>query len=158
MVAHLAAQAAVRRSVAGPAFDASVNVLGGARLLDCCRRAGVRRVIYSSSGGAGYGDTDVLPTPEDHPAAAGVALRRHQGHRRALPRVLGRAVRASRASTLRSRTSTGPRQDPAGEAGVIAIFCPGSSPEQPRVVNGDGNQTRDYVYVEDVADANRRAP
>ncbi len=65
-VAHLAAQAAVGRSVVDPAFDASVNIGGGLNLLDCCRRFGVRRMIYSSSGGAGYGDTDVIPTPEEH--------------------------------------------------------------------------------------------
>src|SRR5262249_56091392 len=63
----LAAQAAVPRSVADPSFDASVNVLGSLNLLDYCRRFGVKRMIYSSSGGAGYGDTDVIPTPEDHP-------------------------------------------------------------------------------------------
>ena len=67
-VAHLAAQASVARSVADPAFDASVNIGGGLNLLDCCRRFGVRRMIYSSSGGAGYGDTDMIPTPEEHPA------------------------------------------------------------------------------------------
>ncbi len=68
VVAHLAAQAAVGRSVTDPVYDASVNVGGGLNLLDCCRRFGVRRVIYSSSGGAGYGDTDMIPTPETHPS------------------------------------------------------------------------------------------
>ena len=68
VVAHLAAQASVGRSVTDPAFDASVNIGGGVALLECCRRYGVKRVIYSSSGGAGYGDTDVIPTPESHPS------------------------------------------------------------------------------------------
>ena len=69
VVVHVAAQAAVSRSVADPRFDASVNVLGTIGLLEACRRAGVRRVVYTSTGGAAYGDTDVVPTPEDHPIA-----------------------------------------------------------------------------------------
>jgi UDP-glucose 4-epimerase len=155
-VAHLAAQAAVGRSVAEPAFDASVNILGGLNLLDCCRRAGVRRVIYSSSGGAGYGDTDVLPTPEDHPTLPaspyGVSKVAVELYLRAWGGLFGTS-----GISLRYANVYGPRQDPAGEAGVVAIFCHRLLTEQTPVINGDGEQTRDYVYVGDVADANLRA-
>jgi UDP-glucose 4-epimerase len=152
-VAHLAAQATVSRSVAHPAFDASVNVLGGLNLLDCCRRAGVRRFIYSSSGGAAYGDTDVIPTPEDHPTRPaspyGVSKVALELYLQAWDGLFGTA-----SISLRYANVYGPRQDPAGEAGVVAIFCHRLLTGQPPIINGDGGQTRDYVYVEDVAAAN----
>ena len=155
-VAHLAAQAAVGRSVADPAFDASVNIQGGLNLLDCCRRAGVRRVIYSSSGGAGYGDTDVLPTPEDHPTLPaspyGISKVAIELYVRAWGELFGTS-----GISLRYANVYGPRQDPAGEAGVVAIFCHRLLTGQTPIINGDGEQTRDYVYVEDVAAANLRA-
>jgi UDP-glucose 4-epimerase len=156
VVAHLAAQAAVGRSVADPAFDASVNVLGGLNLLECCRRAGVKRVIYSSSGGAGYGDTDVLPTPETHislPASPyGVAKVAMEHYTAALG-----AIHGWSAVSLRYANVYGPRQNPAGEAGVVAIFCHQLLRREPCVINGDGKQTRDYTYVADVAAANLAA-
>ena len=155
-VAHLAAQAAVGRSVSDPLFDASVNVLGGLNLLDCCRRFGVGRIIYSSSGGAGYGETDVLPTPEDHPTlpmspygVSKVALEMYVSAWRQMFGVSG--------VSLRYANVYGPRQDPEGEAGVVAIFCHRLLTGQTPIINGDGEQTRDYVYVEDVAAANLRA-
>jgi UDP-glucose 4-epimerase len=155
-VAHLAAQAAVGRSVTQPAFDASVNILGGLNLLDCCRRAGVRRIIYSSSGGAAYGDTDVIPTPEDHPTRPaspyGVSKVALELYLQAWNGIFGTV-----GISLRYANVYGPRQDPAGEAGVIAIFCHRLLTGQPPTINGDGHQTRDYVYVEDVAAANLRA-
>ena len=155
-VAHLAAQAAVGRSVAEPAFDASVNILGGLNLLACCRRAGVRRVIYSSSGGAGYGDTDVLPTPEEHPTLPmspyGISKVTIEQYLRAWGDLFGTS-----GISLRYANVYGPRQDPAGEAGVVAIFCHRLLTGQTPIINGDGTQTRDYVYVEDVAAANLRA-
>jgi UDP-glucose 4-epimerase len=156
VVVHIAAQAAVSRSVADPRFDASVNVLGTIALLEACRRAGVRRAVYTSTGGAGYGDTDVLPTPEDHPlrpsspyGVSKVTAERYLECWAGLTR--GRAL------TLRLANVYGPRQDPAGEAGVIAIFASRLLAGAPCVVNGDGEQTRDYVYVGDVADAVARA-
>ena len=156
VVAHLAAQASVSRSVTDPMFDASVNVLGGLNLLDCCRRFGVRRVIYSSSGGAGYGDTDVLPTSEDHPTLpmspygiTKVAMEHYVSAWSAIFGISGIA--------LRYANVYGPRQNPQGEAGVVAIFCHRLLTGQTPVINGDGEQTRDYVYVEDVAAANLRA-
>ncbi len=156
VVAHLAAQAAVSRSVADPAFDASVNILGGLNLLDCCRWVGVRRLIYSSSGGAGYGDTDAIPTPEGHPllpaspyGIAKVAMEHYLAAWGSIHGISG--------VSLRYANVYGPRQNPAGEAGVVAIFSHRLLTGQTPVINGDGEQTRDYVFVEDVADANLRA-
>jgi UDP-glucose 4-epimerase len=155
-VVHIAAQAAVSRSVADPRFDASVNVLGTIELLEACRRAGVPRVIYTSTGGAGYGDTDVLPTPEDHPlrpsSPYGVSKITAERYLDCWAGLTG-----GRALTLRLANIYGPRQDPAGEAGVIAIFTARLLGGQPCIVNGDGEQTRDYLYVGDVANAISRA-
>jgi UDP-glucose 4-epimerase len=156
VVVHIAAQAAVSRSVADPRFDASVNVLGTIGLLEACRRAGVGRVIYTSTGGAAYGDTDVLPTPEDHPlrpsSPYGVSKITAERYLECWAGLTG-----GRPLTLRLANVYGPRQDPAGEAGVIAIFTSRLLSGAPCVVNGDGEQTRDYVYVGDVADAVARA-
>ena len=152
-VAHLAAQASVGRSVSDPAFDASVNVGGGLNLLDCCRRFDVRRMIYSSSGGAGYGDTDLIPTSEDHPSRPAspygitkVAMEQYLEAWGALWGLTG--------VSLRYANVYGPRQNPHGEAGVVAIFCSRLLAGQPLVINGDGLQTRDFVHVSDVAAAN----
>ncbi len=156
VVVHVAAQAAVSRSVADPRFDASVNVLGTIGLLEACRRAGVRRAVYTSTGGAAYGDTDVVPTPEDHPlrpaSPYGVSKTTAERYLECWA-----GLTDSRAMTLRLANVYGPRQDPAGEAGVIAIFSSRLLSGAPCVVNGDGEQTRDYVYVGDVADAIVRA-
>lgn len=155
-VVHAAAQATVARSVADPIEDASVNVLGTIAVLEASRRAGVRRVVYISTGGAAYGDTDALPTPEDHPArpaspygVSKLAAERYVEH-------WARATGAS-AIVLRLANVYGPRQDPHGEAGVIAIFAHRLVRGEPCLVNGDGAQTRDYVHVEDVCDAVARA-
>jgi len=156
VVAHLAAQPSVGRSVNDPVFDASVNIVGGLQLLDCCRRFSVRRIIYSSSGGAGYGDTDVLPTPEEHPTRPaspyGVAKVAMEQYLQAWGRIHGIS-----AISLRYANVYGPRQDPLGECGVVAIFCHRLLRGEPPVINGTGEQTRDYVYVEDIAAANVRA-
>jgi len=155
-VVHTAAQAAVSRSVADPAFDASVNVVGTANLLEAARRAGVTRVVYTSTGGAAYGDTDVLPTPEDHPARAtspyGVSK---VAAERYLECWMG--LTGGTALALRLANVYGPRQNPHGEAGVIAIFCHRLLAGEACLVYGDGEQTRDYVFVEDVAEAAVRA-
>ena len=156
VVVHVAAQAAVSRSVGDPRFDASVNVLGTIALLEACRRAGVRRAVYTSTGGAAYGDTSVLPTPEDHPlrpaSPYGVSKVTAERYLECWAGLTG-----GRGLTLRLANVYGPRQDPAGEAGVIAIFTSRLLADAPCVVNGDGEQTRDYVYVGDVADAVARA-
>ncbi len=152
-VSHLAAQASVGRSVSDPAFDASVNIGGGLNVLDCCRRFDVRRMIYSSSGGAGYGDTDLIPTSEDHPTRPAspygitkVAMEQYLEAWGALWGLTG--------VSLRYANVYGPRQNPHGEAGVVAIFCSRLLAGQPLVINGDGLQTRDFVHVSDVAAAN----
>jgi UDP-glucose 4-epimerase len=156
VVAHLAAQASVGRSVTDPVFDASVNVGGGLGLLECCRRFGVRRIIYSSSGGAGYGDTDVIPTPEMHPTLPispyGITKVAMEHYVNAWSGIYGMS-----GISLRYANIYGPRQNPQGEAGVIAIFCHRLLTGQTPMINGDGEQTRDYTYVEDVAAANVRA-
>jgi UDP-glucose 4-epimerase len=156
VVAHLAAQAAVSRSVVDPEFDASVNVQGGLRLLQCCRRFRVRRVIYSSSGGAGYGDTDAIPTSEEHPTQPaspyGVSKVAFELYLAAWG-----ALHGASGLSLRYANIYGPRQNPLGEAGVVAIFCHRLLTGERPVINGDGEQTRDFVYVGDVAVANLRA-
>ena len=156
VVSHLAAQASVGRSVTDPIFDASVNVVGGLGLLECCRRFGVRRIIYSSSGGAGYGDTEVIPTPESHPTLPispyGITKVAMEYYVNAWSGIFGIS-----GISLRYANIYGPRQNPQGEAGVIAIFCHRLLTGQSPIINGDGDQTRDYTYVEDVALANLRA-
>ena len=155
-VVHVAAQAAVARSTADPLTDASVNVLGTIGLLASCRRRNVRRVVYISTGGAAYGDTDVIPTPEDHPARPtspyGVSKVAAESYLTCWQGITG-------VSTLSLRLANvyGPRQNPLGEAGVIAIFAHRLLGGEPCVVHWDGEQTRDYVYVQDVADAVSRA-
>ena len=151
-VVHVAAQTAVGRSVADPLFDASVNVLGTLAILEAARRARVGRAVFTSSGGAGYGDTDVLPTPEEHPArpASPYGVAKIAGE---LYLDCWAGLTGGRALALRLANVYGPRQDPRGEAGVVAIFAARLVAGQECVVNGDGEQTRDYVYVEDVADA-----
>jgi UDP-glucose 4-epimerase len=152
-VAHLAAQASVGRSVTDPAFDASVNIGGGLNLLDCCRRFGVRRIIYSSSGGAGYGDTDLIPTSEEHPTRPASPYGITKVTMEQYVEVWGTLWGMSGIS-LRYANVYGPRQNPHGEAGVVAIFCSRLLAGEPPVINGDGLQTRDFVHVSDVAAAN----
>ena len=155
-VVHLAAQASVGRSVANPQLDAEINVLGSLNLLECARRAGTRRFVYISTGGAGYGDTDVVPTPESHPTrpvspygTSKVAAELYLGCWEALHGLSG--------VVLRLAVRVLPRPVDVGEAGVIAIFTDRLLGGEPCVINGDGLQTRDYVYVGDVAEAALRA-
>ncbi len=156
VVIHHAAQAEVRRSVEDPRFDADVNVLGGVNIFECCRRFAVARVIYASSGGAAYGDTEVLPTPEDHPTRPtspyGVSKLTAEHYLACWSQLYG-----IRGLAFRYANVYGPRQSPAGEAGVVAIFAHRLLAGEPVVVNGDGLQTRDYVYVGDIANANLAA-
>jgi len=156
VVNHHAAQMDLRRSVRDPAFDAQVNILGSLNLLECCRRVGVKRLLFSSTGGAIYGDGALLPTPEDHPTRPASP---YGISKLAVEHYLGcwEAVHGIRAFALRYANVYGPRQNPAGEAGVIAIFAHRLVGGTEAVINGDGEQTRDYVYVGDVADANLRA-
>jgi UDP-glucose 4-epimerase len=151
-VIHLAAQASVSRSVANALLDAEINVLGSINLFECCRRAGAQRVVYVSTGGAGYGDTDVIPTPEDHPSRP-VSPYGTSKVAAELYLACWEALYGLRGAVLRLANIYGPRQDPHGEAGVVAIFTDRLLREEPCIINGDGLQTRDYTYVGDVAEA-----
>lgn len=156
VVDHHAAQMDLRRSVRDPAFDAQVNILGSLNLLECCRRVGVKRLLFASTGGAIYGDGALLPTPEDHPTRPASP---YGISKLAVEHYLAcwEAVHGIRAFALRYANVYGPRQNPAGEAGVVAIFAHRLVAGTEAVINGDGEQTRDYVYVGDVAEANLRA-
>jgi UDP-glucose 4-epimerase len=153
IVDHHAAQIDVRRSVQDPVLDASVNILGGLRLLEACARHGVRKFVYASTGGALYGEGRVLPATEDHPinpeSPYGVSKHtlEHYLH-------LWRLLHGLDFTVLRYPNVYGPRQNPHGEAGVNAIFIglmlQGKSPH----IFGSGEQVRDYLYVEDVVRAN----
>ncbi len=154
VICHQAAQIDVRRSMADPRFDADVNVGGLLNLMQAAVAAGsVEHVVFASSGGATYGDTDVIPTPESHPqrpvscyGAAKAASEIYLG--------VYRANHGIKITALRYANVYGPRQDPHGEAGVVAIFCGRLLDGKPCTIYGDGGQTRDYVFVGDVARAN----
>lgn len=143
----------MRRSVSEPAFDADVNVLGTLRLLERCRHYGVERVIFASTGGAIYGEQRAFPAPEDHPqypvSPYGVSKLAGERYLHFYRTQYGLSYTA-----LRYANVYGPRQDPHGEAGVVAIFSGNLAEDRVSKINGGGEQTRDYVYVEDVARAN----
>ncbi len=153
-VFHLAAQIDVRKSVADPAFDASINVGGTATLLEAAREAGMPRFVLISTGGAIYGEGEgrELPLPEDTEVAPlspyGLSKFAAEGYLGLYQRLYGLP-----GISLRLGNVYGPRQDPLGEAGVIAIFCGRLRAGEPAVVFGDGRQTRDYIYVGDVVSA-----
>ena len=151
-VFHLAAQIDVRRAVLDPGYDAAVNVGGTAVMLEAARAAGTRRFLLASTGGAIYGDADRLPTPEDAPAAPispyGASKAAAETYLALYHRLHGLST-----SALRLANVYGPRQDPLGEAGVVAIYCQAAANRQTVRVFGDGRQTRDFVYVGDVAAA-----
>ncbi len=156
VVFHLAAQVDLRRSIADPVQDTRINVLGTVNVLHACAIAGVRRVVFASSGGALYGDTRVLPTPETHPSvpASGYGAAKLAGETYG---AVFQQVHGLQFIALRYANVYGPRQDPHGEAGVVAIFAERLLAGSDAVINGDGSQTRDYVYVDDVVAANLRA-
>jgi UDP-glucose 4-epimerase len=154
ILCHHAAQIDVRRSMDDPRHDADVNLGGLLNLLTASVRCGsVRRVLFASSGGAMYGDTQVLPTPEEHPQRP---LSNYGASKAASEIYLGvyRACHGIDFAALRYANVYGPRQDPHGEAGVVAIFGGRLLRGEPCTIYGDGLQTRDYVYVGDVARAN----
>ena len=156
VIFHLAAQIDVRKSVADPALDSRVNVEGTINVLSAASAAGVRRVVNTSTGGAIYGEGQIIPAPEDHPVAPeapyGLSKFCAENYCALFTRLNGLST-----VSLRYGNVYGPRQDPLGEAGVIAIFCgkllEGGTPK----IFGSGEQTRDYVFVGDVVDANLRA-
>jgi UDP-glucose 4-epimerase len=153
---HLAAQIDVRKSVAEPAADARINVEGTVNVLEAARRAGVQRFVNTSTGGAIYGDVDTIPSPESTPPAplAGYGTSKFCAEQYC---ALYARLHGLRTVTLRYGNVYGPRQDPLGEAGVIAIFCGRLMDGGRPTIYGDGRQTRDYVFVGDVVAANLAA-
>jgi UDP-glucose 4-epimerase len=155
-VCHLAAQISVRRSVEDPVFDARVNILGSIGLIQACRAHGVKRFVFTSTGGAIYGDADEIPTPETYVAAPispyGTAKLSVEHYLHCF-----RSLGGFSSAALRLANVYGPRQDPHGEAGVVAIFCRALLEGRTATINGDGRQTRDYVFVGDVVEAFVRA-
>ncbi len=151
-VIHAAAQKNLQASVIDPQFDAKVNLLGSINLMEASRLSGTKKFVYLSSGGAMYGETKKRPTPENHPIQPiypyGISkwvveyyldfYHRHYGVKYV---------------SLRLSNVYGPRQDPGGEAGVVAVFFDQILGNQQPIINGEGVQTRDFVYVKDVADA-----
>lgn len=153
VLAHLAAQMDVRRSVEDPRFDADSNVMGMLNLLEAARKASVKKVLFSSTGGAIYGEQDVFPAPESHATrpispygvskAAGELYLGYYHAQYGMPFV-----------ALRYANVYGPRQNPHGEAGVVAIFSERLVAGRPCTINGEGTQTRDFVFGPEVARAN----
>jgi UDP-glucose 4-epimerase len=152
VVFHLAAQIDVRRSVAEPQFDASVNVVGTVRLAEAARRTGVRKIVHTSSGGSIYGTPPTYPTSEAVPVdpASPYAAGKVAGE---IYLNTFRQLYGLECSHIAPANVYGPRQDPHGEAGVVAIFAQGLLSGKPTKVFGDGSNTRDYVFVDDVVDA-----
>lgn len=153
MVNHHAAQVDVRHSVADPIFDADVNILGSLNLLECARKHGVRKFIYASTGGAVYGEPNYLPCDENHPlnpvcpyGVSKLAVE-HYLYLYSLSYGLEYTI-------LRYPNVYGPRQDPSGEGGVVAIFARQMVHGEQVVINGSGEQERDFIYVDDIVRAN----
>jgi UDP-glucose 4-epimerase len=156
VLSHHAAQMDVRHSVADPTFDARVNILGFINVLEACKNSGVKKAIFASSGGAVYGEQEAFPAAESHPTQPaspyGVSKRAGELYLSYYHQAFGLPYIA-----LRYANVYGPRQSTMGEAGVVAIFLSLLLRGKTPVINGDGRQTRDYVYVGDVVAANRAA-
>jgi UDP-glucose 4-epimerase len=156
MIFHLAAQADVRVSVENPALDAEINVLGSLHVCQAALDAGTRKVVFAGSGGTLYGVPEALPVAETHSrrpvSPYGVA-------KKAVGDYLHyyREIRGLDSTILALANVYGPRQDPHGEAGVVAIFAGKLLAEEAPIIFGDGTQTRDFVFVDDVVDAFARA-
>ncbi len=155
-IVHHAAQLDVRKSVADPIFDADVNILGFLRMMEHGLKNGLERIVFASTGGAIYGETDDLPQRESNPlrpeSPYGIAKLATEKYLYFYERVHG-----IKPVVLRYANVYGPRQGAYGEAGVIAIFIKKIRAGETPVIFGDGEQTRDYVFVQDVVDANHRA-
>ena len=153
IIYHFAAQIDVRKSVSDPLFDAETNIMGTLNLIKLSSDFKIKKFIFSSTGGAIYGDTDVRPTPENHPewplSPYGIAKLATDKFLNYYNEIFGLKY-----VSLRYGNVYGPRQNPHGEAGVVAIFLNKMLKGEQPIINGDGDQTRDYVYVEDVVKAN----
>ena len=156
IVIHNAAQLSVRISVEDPLFDAEVNVIGGLNVFNSSKITGVKKVIFASSGGTVYGEQECFPADESHPlnpiSPYGVAKLSSEKYLNYFYENYGMKYIA-----LRYANIYGPRQDPYGEAGVVAIFSSKILKGENPIVNGDGNQTRDYVFIGDVVEVNIKA-
>jgi UDP-glucose 4-epimerase len=156
VVNHHAAQIDVRKSVQDPFLDASINILGTLRLLECCRAYAVKKIIFSSSGGTIYGECRQGPATEESPerpeSPYGFSKAGAETYIRFYGSMFGIGY-----TILRYSNVYGPRQDPHGEAGVVAIFAGKLLAGQPVTIFGTGQQVRDYVYVKDVVEANLAA-
>lgn len=152
-VFHLAAHIDLRASVENPVFDAATNCLATIHLLQLAQRFGIRKFIFSSTGGAMYGEARVIPTPENAPAkpASPYALSKLAAER--YVRYFG-ATYGLKSVILRYANVYGPRQNTSKETGVVAVFLSKMLSDQNPIINGDGEQTRDYTYVADVVAAN----
>jgi UDP-glucose 4-epimerase len=153
VVSHQAAQASVKVSMENPLLDAQTNIIGTINILEACRAHGVRKVVYAGTGGAAVGEPKYLPVDEAHPAEPlsiyGADKYFVEHYCRIYRDTWGMDI-----TRLRYANVYGPRQDPFGEAGVIAIFARRMLDNGDPIVNGDGEQERDYVYVGDIARAN----
>lgn len=152
-ISHHAAQMDVRRSVAQPLFDADVNILGSINLIECAREFGVKHFVYISTGGAVYGEPEHVPCDEAHPInpICQYGASKHTVEHYLFMYHVNYGLNYT---VLRYPNVYGPRQDPHGEAGVVAIFTGKMLAGEPVTINGDGEQTRDFVYVGDCAHAN----
>ncbi len=152
-VLHQAARANVRESLEKPVLYADVNLVGSVNVLDLCRKYGVKKLVYASTGGAVYGEPEQLPVEENHPVRPldhYGASKHHVEHHLHIS-WLNHGLKFT---TLRYPNVYGPRQDPYGEAGVVAIFASSMLAGEEVTINGSGDQERDFVYVEDIARAN----
>jgi len=156
VLSHHAAQMDLRRSVADPLHDARINILGLIHLLEGCKDLGLKKVIFASSGGAVYGEQEAFPATEDRPTRPsspyGVSKLTGEHYLGYYQKAFGIPYIALRYSNV-----YGPRQSTAGEAGVVAIFIHQLLQGKTPTINGDGKQTRDYIYIGDVVEANLRA-
>lgn len=153
VVIHLAAQVSVRKSVEDPVFDAQANILGTMNVVHQAVLHGARKVVFSSSGGAIYGEQEIYPAPESHPtnplSPYGISKLCGEHYVSYFERTSG-----IQTVCLRYANVYGPRQDPEGEAGVVAIFIQKILNSEQPIINGNGRQTRDFVFVDDVVEAN----
>ena len=153
IIFHLAAQIDVRKSVKNPTEDAKINILGTLNLLENCKKFGIKKFIFASTGGAIYGEANIIPTPETYSelplSPYGIAKLTIEKYLNYYHRVFDLPFVA-----LRYGNVYGPRQNSKGEAGVIAIFCDKMLKKKQLIINGNGRQTRDYVFIDDVVKAN----
>lgn len=153
IVFHLAAQINVRKSIENPIYDAELNIIGSLNLLNACVKAKVRKIVFSSTGGAIYGEASAVPTPENYPenpeSPYAIAKLSVEKYIQFFSKIHGIDY-----AILRYSNVYGPRQNAKGEAGVISIFVNNALNDKELSVFGSGLQTRDYVYVKDVAKAN----